>query len=72
MTIYLMDQSLAVDIFIDEADAEFEDDVCIRLIEQCPGDEKVFRGSETNLYITRDEARQLRDLLNEVVSEDAS
>lgn len=72
MTIHLLDNSMHLDIFIDAADAEFEDDVCLRFIEDCPEDEKVFYGGETQLYITREQARAIRDELNAVLAESGS
>ncbi len=72
MTIHLLDNSMHLDIFIDAADAEFEDDVCLRFIEDCPEDEKVFYGGETQLYITREQARAIRDALNAVLIESGS
>ena len=72
MTIDLLDNSMHLDIFIDAADAEFEDDVCLRFIEDCPEDEKVFYGGETQLYITREQARAIRDALNAVLAESGS
>ena len=72
MTIHLLDNSMHLDIFIDATDAEFEDDVCLRFIEDCPEDEKVFYGGETQLYITRDQARAIRDALNAVLAESDS
>ncbi len=59
MAIHLLDNSLEVEIFIDKADAEFADDVCVRIIENCPEEEKIFYGGETNIYLTRDQARQI-------------
>ena len=41
MTIHLLDQTVHLDIYIDASDAEFEDDVCFRFVEDCPEDEKV-------------------------------
>lgn len=69
MTIHLLDHSMHLDIYIDSADAGFEDDVCLRFIEDCPEDEKVFYGGETQLYITRAQAREIRDALNAVLDE---
>lgn len=56
MSISLLDDSLIVDVFIDETDAGFEDNICIRLVEDCPEDEKLLKADETNVYITPDEA----------------
>ena len=69
MTIHLLDQTVHLDIYIDASDAEFEDDVCFRFVEDCPEDEKIFCGGETELYLTREQARQIRDRLIKVLEE---
>jgi len=56
MSISLLDDSLKVDIYFEESDREFDDDICISFVENCPEEEKVFRVDETNLYITPDQA----------------
>ena len=40
MSIPLLDGGLQVTIFYDESDREYDDDICIQLIEDCPEDEK--------------------------------
>jgi hypothetical protein len=52
MSILLLDNSLKVDIYYEESDRDFEDDICISLSEDCPADEKLFRMDETNIYNT--------------------
>lgn len=64
MTVLLLDDSLEVNIFFQESDSEFEDNVCISIAENCPDDEKVFRGDETVLYLTAEQACQLARALN--------
>jgi len=56
MSVSLLDNSLKVDIYFEESDREFEDDICISFSEDCPADEKIFRVDETNIYITPDQA----------------
>jgi hypothetical protein len=56
MSIILFDGGLQIKIFYDESDREFDDDICIQLIEDCPEEEKILRFDETNLYITPDQA----------------
>ncbi len=56
MSIALLDDSLIVDVFFEESDRDFEDDICIRFKEDCPDEEKLFRVDETNVYITPDQA----------------
>ncbi|MGW8179838.1 MAG: hypothetical protein ACWGQW_13920, partial [bacterium] len=56
MSISLLDNSLTVDIYFEETDQEYEDDICISFSEDCPDDEKIFKADETNIYITPDQA----------------
>ena len=63
MVIKLLDDSLEVNILFDLTDCEFSDNVCVQVTEDCPDDEKVFRGDETNLYLTPKQARQLASAL---------
>lgn len=64
MTVLLLDDSLKVNIFFEESDSIFEDNVCISIVENCPDEEKVFRGDKTVLYITAEQACQLARVLN--------
>ena len=59
MAISLLDGTLKVDIFFEMKDCEYGDNVCLSIVEKCPDDEKVFRGDETNLYLTPQQARRL-------------
>jgi len=63
MTIRLLDNSLKIDIFFEAKDKEFEDNVCVRIAEDCPDDERLFRAGETNVYLTPQEACQLAEAL---------
>ncbi len=56
MSIFLLDGGLKISIFYDESDREFDDDICIQMVEDCPEDEKVLKFDETNLYIPPDQA----------------
>lgn len=67
MSILLLDRSLKVDIFFDETDREFEDNICVSFVEDCPNEEKVFNADETNLYLTCTEAGQLIEALQAAV-----
>ncbi len=59
MSISLVDNSLKVDIYFEESDLDFDDDICICIAEDCPDEEKLFRADETNIYITPDQAALL-------------
>ena len=63
MTISILDDSMRVKIFFEQKDCEYGDNVCVTIIEECPDDEKVFRGDETNLYLTPQQARKLASAL---------
>ncbi len=56
MSISLLDDSLKVKVYFEESDRDFEDDICISFLEDCPEDEKIFRADETNIFITPDQA----------------
>jgi hypothetical protein len=59
MTVLLLDNSLKVKIFFELLDCEYGDNICVNIVEKCIDDEKVFRGDETNLYLTPRQARKL-------------
>ena len=67
MAVLLLDKSLEMKVFLDKEDTGFEDNICLQFIESCPDDEKVFIGGETNLYITRDQARAIIEELKAVL-----
>ena len=56
MSISLLDGGLQVNIFFEKSDREFDDDICIQLIEDCPEDERLLEYDETNIYVTPDQA----------------
>lgn len=72
MSLFLLDNSLQVQVFYEAMDSEFEDNICVRFVEICPEDEKVFRAGETNLYLTAAQARQLAFALENAAVESRS
>jgi hypothetical protein len=67
MTISLLDGSLKMDVFYDCKDSQFDDHICIKIVEECPEDEKIFFAGETNIYLTAEQARQIaKDLLQAI------
>ncbi len=68
MVIYLLDNSLRVEVSYQQPDREFTDNIMITIIEDCPADEKVFRMDETNLYLTPQQACQLATALREAAT----
>ncbi len=63
MPLFLLDDTLSVEVFYEPKDKTFCDNICIRFWESCPEDEKVFKAGETNLFLTPGEARKLAELL---------
>ena len=64
MAIYLLDNTLKIEICYEEGDSDYEDDILVQIIEECPEDEKIFRHDETNLYLTPQQANDLARLLD--------
>jgi hypothetical protein len=69
MPIYLLDHSLKVDVYYDRIDCEYQDNVCVSILESCPDEERIFLYDELNLYLTPDEARQLAEALLKAADE---
>ena len=63
MAIYILDKSIRIEIFFDEGDSDYKDNICVSIDEECPEDERLFRADETNIYITPEEACALAKAL---------
>jgi hypothetical protein len=63
MTIHLLEGTLEVDIFYECEDKDFDDNVCIKIVESCPPEERLLRAGETYIYITAVQARELGEML---------
>lgn len=63
MTIYLLDKTLRINIFYDCDDHDLEDNVCIKVVESCPPQERLLRTDETNIFLTPSQARELGEAL---------
>ncbi len=63
MIISLLDDSLQVEISYVAEDAEYEDDICVTITEDCPDDEKIMLAGETNIYLTPEQACTLANEL---------
>jgi hypothetical protein len=63
MEINLLDNSLKIEVYFDQQDERFADNICLRIRENCPDEERVFRAVESNLYLTRQQACQLAEAL---------
>jgi hypothetical protein len=64
MAIYLLDNSLKVDVCYEDTDSDYNDNIRICIVEECPDEEKIFIHDETNIYLTPEEANQLARLLD--------
>lgn len=64
MTLLLLDDTLKVDVFFEKNDEGYADNICLRIVESCPDEERLFRAEETNLYLTSLQACTLAKLLN--------
>jgi hypothetical protein len=67
MAIYLLDNSLKVEVYFESIDSEFNDNICISFVEDCPEEEKIFLAGETNIYLTPEEACLLASALSRAV-----
>ena len=59
MSVYLLEDSLKIDVFFDPQDCKFEDNICVAMFESCPEEEQILQAAEVNIYLTEDQARQL-------------
>lgn len=60
----LLDGSLKVEIYYEESDREYEDDICLCFNEDCPDDEKLFKADEVSIYLKPEEVALLILQLN--------
>lgn len=65
--IYLLDDSLQVEIFYEKDDGGYTDNICMKIIESCIEEEKVFRHDENHLYLTSEQAKALAEALTRAV-----
>ncbi|MFO7662720.1 MAG: hypothetical protein R6X18_09015 [Chloroflexota bacterium] len=65
--ITLLDGSLILNIYYEETDSAFEDDICLCFTEDCPEDEKVFKADETSIYLTPEQAALIVLELNRAI-----
>ena len=64
MPIYLLDESLMINIFYEQKDCAFSDNICLSIIEDCPEEERIFKAEQSNLYLTSEQARHFASALN--------
>lgn len=57
--ITLLDGSLKVAVYYEEADRHFDDSICLCFKEDCPEEEKIFKADETSIYLTPEQVALL-------------
>jgi len=57
--IHLLDDSLSVEIYHEGCDKQYRDNICFRMVESCPAEERLLRFEETNLFLTAAQAEAL-------------
>lgn len=65
--IELLDNTLQVEVRYEREDKDLVDNICIKVSETCPEEEKIFVHDESHLYITREQAQALADALLKAV-----
>jgi hypothetical protein len=65
--ILLLDESLQVEVFFESDDCGYEDNICLKITESCPEEEKVFLHDESHLYLTPMQAQELSKALDQAV-----
>ena len=65
--VFLLDDSLSVEVFYSCEDADLQDNICLKISESCPNEERIFRHHENHLYLTREQALALADALVKAV-----
>jgi hypothetical protein len=61
--ILLLDESLQIEIYYAWEDSDLEDNICLKVIESCEEDEKIFKHDESHLYLTHAQAQDLANAL---------
>ncbi len=57
--ITLLDGSLKLTIYYEEADSAFDDNICLRFEEDSVEPERLFRAEDTSMYLTHEQAALL-------------
>jgi hypothetical protein len=69
MTLEILNGSMQLDIYFDKSDREYDDNICVCIKEACPEDEKIMYATETNIYLTSDQARTLAEMLQKAADQ---
>jgi hypothetical protein len=65
--ILLLDESLQVEIFFESDDCGYEDNICMKITESCPEEERLFLHDESHLYLTPEQAHELVTALEQAI-----
>lgn len=65
--ILLLDESLQVEVFFESDDSGYEDNICLKITESCPDQEKLFVHDESHVYLTPQQAQALVDSLDQAI-----
>ena len=63
MAVLILDESLSIEIYYECDDCDWEDNITVRLREDCPPEERLLRSEETNIFLTREQAMALAEAL---------
>jgi hypothetical protein len=67
--VYLLDESLQIEVFYSSEDADLADNICLKIFESCKEEEKIFIHDESDLFLTTQQARDLAEALLAAVKE---
>jgi hypothetical protein len=67
--IELLDNTLLVEVRYVCEDQDLADNICIKVTETCPEEEKIFMHDESHLYITQEQAVALAEALLKAVEQ---
>ncbi|MEL7591597.1 MAG: hypothetical protein AAGU17_09945 [Anaerolineaceae bacterium] len=67
--IELLDNTLLVEVRYVCEDQDLADNICIKVSETCPEEEKIFMHDESHLYITQEQAVALAEALLKAVEQ---
>ncbi len=69
MALSLLDDSLRVSVYYEESDSDFEDNICVCIVEDCPEEERLLRADEVNIFLTPEQAVALASMLTNAAAD---
>ena len=67
--VFLLDDSLDVEVFFSTEDKDLEDNICMKISESCKEEEKVFKHDESYLYLTQIQVREFIEALQAALNQ---